>query len=262
MSGNKGLEWTFDTAATVYDKMRPGYVDALYQEIFDYIPMNAACKAVEVGIGTGQATGPILATGCELTAVEYGESLAQKCKAKFRDYPTFSVITGKFEDADLPKDSYDLVFSATAFHWIPEEAGYQKVYAILKHGGAFARFANHPYPGKDEPSLREEIDRLYAIYHHSAKKKTLTEYSEERAQELAAIASKYGFSDIRHAMFNRIRTFTAQEYVALLATYSDNIALAEPVRTAFFTKIEDAINKHGGQINIHDTIDLQLARKA
>lgn len=261
MPSNKGLEWTFDTATTVYDKMRPGYVDALYREILDYIPINASCKAVEVGIGTGQATTPILATGCELTAVEYGESLAEKCRIKFKDYPTFSVITGKFEDAALEEDSYDLVFSATAFHWIPEEEGYQKVYAILKHGGAFARFANHPYPGKDNPPLREEIDGLYAIYHHSDKKKTLKEYSEEQAQELAAIASKYGFADVRHAMFYRTRTFTAKEYVALLATYSDNIALDEPVRMEFFSKIEEAINKHGGEINIHDTIDLQLARK-
>ena len=261
MPSSKGLEWTFDTATTVYDKMRPGYVDALYQEIFDYIPMNAACKAVEVGIGTGQATPPILATGCELTAVEYGESLAQKCRIKFKDYPAFSVITGKFEDAALKKDSYDLVFSATAFHWIPEEEGYQKVYAILKHGGAFARFANHPYPGKDNPSLREEIDKLYTIYHHSDKKNVFKEYGEAQAQKLAAIASKYGFADIRHAMFYRIRTFTAEEYIALLATYSDNIALDEPVRKEFFSKIEEVINKHGGEINIHDTIDLQLARK-
>ena len=28
-----------------------------------------------------------------------------------------------------------------------------------------------------------------------------------------------------------------------------------------FTKIEEAILKHGGSINIYDTIDLQLARK-
>ena len=29
----------------------------------------------------------------------------------------------------------------------------------------------------------------------------------------------------------------------------------------FFSKIEEAINKHGGTITIYDTIDLQLARK-
>ena len=34
----KGLEWTFDTAAEVYEKMRPGYVEELYRDIFQYIP--------------------------------------------------------------------------------------------------------------------------------------------------------------------------------------------------------------------------------
>ena len=29
----KGLEWTFDTAAEVYEKMRPGYVEELYRDI-------------------------------------------------------------------------------------------------------------------------------------------------------------------------------------------------------------------------------------
>ena len=76
------------------------------------------------------------------------------------------------------------------------------------------------------------------------------------------IASKYGFMDIRCALFYRIRAFTAKEYTALLATYSDNIALENSVRTEFFSKMEEAINKHGGEIQIHDTMDLQLARKA
>ena len=47
----------------------------------------------------------------------------------------------------------------------------------------------------------------------------------------------------------------------LLGTYSDHIAIEEKIRTEFFSKIEDVINRHGGEITIYDTIDLQLARK-
>jgi 16S rRNA A1518/A1519 N6-dimethyltransferase RsmA/KsgA/DIM1 with predicted DNA glycosylase/AP lyase activity len=49
---------------------------------------------VEVGIGGGQATPPVLKTGCTLTAVEYGDQLAQLCREKFSDYSRFSVISG------------------------------------------------------------------------------------------------------------------------------------------------------------------------
>lgn len=52
----KGLEGTFDTVASTYEKMRPGYVDELYQTIFDYIPVNELSHVIEVGIGGGQAT--------------------------------------------------------------------------------------------------------------------------------------------------------------------------------------------------------------
>lgn len=39
----KGLEWTFDTAAEVYEKMRPGYVEELYRDIFNiFLSMNRA----------------------------------------------------------------------------------------------------------------------------------------------------------------------------------------------------------------------------
>ena len=75
------------------------------------------------------------------------------------------------------------------------------------------------------------------------------------------IAEAYGFTDIQYALFHRQRIFSAGEYVELLGTYSDHIAMEETVRTTFFTKIEKAILKHGGFITLHDTIDLQLARK-
>lgn len=260
----KGLEWTFDTVASTYEKLRPGYVEELYEKIFAYIPINASGKAVEVGIGGGQATLPILKSGCSVTAVEYGEHFSALCRQKFVDYPNFSVITGKFEDIDFEPDSYDLVFSASAFHWVPEEIGYTKVFTMLKNGGAFARFANHPHPDKEKPALTEEIDRLYDVYYyqvHERKQPLLEEYGEEQAKQRAEIAKKYGFEDICYHLFYRERIFSAKEYTALLGTYSDHIVIEENIRKEFFAKIEDAINKHSGSITIYDTIDLELARK-
>lgn len=260
----KGLEWTFDTVASTYEKFRPGYVEELYQTIFDYIPINEVSKVVEVGIGGGQATLPILRTGCELTAVECGAHFSELCREKFKDYPKFSVITSKFEDAVFEGNSYDLVFSASAFHWIPEEIGYSQVFSMLKSGGIFARFANHPFRGRGNPALIEEIDRIYGRYYykfHNRKQETPIEYNEEQAMKRALIAEKYGFTDIQYALFQRTRTFSAKEYSALLGTYSDHIAMEEAIRTEFFSKIEEAINNHGGMITIYDTIDLQLARK-
>ena len=259
-----GLGWTFDTVADTYAKLRPGYVEALYQDVFAYCPLDGAARAVEVGIGGGQATEPVLRTGCSVTAVEPGEHFCALCKEKFAAYPGFDVITGNFEDVTFPDNSCDLVYSASAFHWVPEEIGYRKVYAMLKSGGAFARFANHPWRDKGNPALAAALDEAYAQYYHTYYRsvpRLEDEYTEAQALRRAEIAGKYGFTDIQYRLYRRTRVFTASEYIQLLGTYSDHISLPEEVRLPFFRAVEDAINAHGGSITIYDTIDLQLARK-
>lgn len=54
---------------------------------------------------------------------------------------------------------------------------------------------------------------------------------------------------------------SAEQYVEVLGTYSDHIAIEQSIRDNFFDEIKDTINKHGGSIIIYDTIDLQLSRK-
>ncbi len=83
---------------------------------------------VEIGSGSGKATASILKTVCRLTAVEYGKNFSELLKNKFKKYKNFSVITGKFEDTVFEDKAFDLVFSASAFHWIPEILGIAKYF--------------------------------------------------------------------------------------------------------------------------------------
>lgn len=264
MDYRKELNYTFDTAVSLYDRMRPGYVDELYGAVFEYVRIGEDSRVLEVGSGSGQATLPVLKTGCALTAVEYGENFSQMLKEKFRDYGKFNVVTGKFEDVPLEENAYDLVFSATAFHWVPEDIGYPKVLSVLKEGGAFARFANRPRISEQMPELAADINVIYGEYYnknYDIKPGTAKWFTEDKAREISQIPAKYGFTDIKYHLFHRERVFTAEEYTQLLGTYSDHIAIEESVRKAFFAEIEKAIDRHGGKITISDTLDLELARK-
>lgn len=259
MPVNKGLEWTFNTEAQKYEKIRPDYILELYQDIFHYIPIDQSSTVVEIGIGGGQATLPFLKTGCKLIAVEYGENLAVLCQHKFKDFSNFSIHIGKFENFTYENDSCDLIYSASAFHWIPEKIGYKKVFEMLKSGGVFARFANHPYKDISRDELWQAIQQLYAFYLPNSP--APNQYGESNAKEYADIARKYGFHDICYKLYHRTRTFTSREYTLLLGTYSDHIAMEKNARKRFFLEIEKTIDNYGGQITIYDTIDLQLARK-
>ncbi len=254
-----GLEWTFNTIASEYDKWNPTYVPELYQDIFLYKEINQLSNVLEIGIGTGQATEPILKTGCTLKAVEIGDKLAEFTRQKFRDYQTFSVVNIPFQDFVCIENTYDLIYSARAFHWIPEEIGYTKVFKMLKSGGVFARFANHPFKDKGREEIHIALQKIYAKYLPG----TLSdlEYSEEAAKNRADIAKKYGFIDINYKLYHRTRTFNAEEYVSLLGTYSDHIAIEEQTRLKFFAEIQRAIEELGNVITLYDTISLQLARK-
>lgn len=255
----KGLEWTFDTVAKQYEKSRPEYVPELYEDIFKYKQTDKTSHVLEVGIGGGQATLPVLMTGCKVTAVEYGKNFSELCRYKFREFPGFSVVTSKFEDFPYESNSYDLIYSASAFHWIPEETGYPKVFDMLKSGGVFARFANHPYKDKGREKTHQALEKIYEVYMPDSMEGS--EYDEKSAKERAGIAKKYGFEDICYKLYHRTRTFSAREYTDLLGTYSDHLAIEEETRKTFFAEIEHTINQFGGRITIYDTIDLQLARK-
>jgi SAM-dependent methyltransferase len=252
----KGLGWTFDTEA---ERLRPGYVEALYRDIFAYVPLGENSRAVEVGIGGGQATRPILETGCGVVAVEPGANFVALCRRKFQEYPNFAAVEAAFEEYDGGEETCDLVYSASAFHWVPEAVGYPKVWKMLKSGGAFARFANHPYKDKGRPEIDAALQKIYAVYMPGSL--AGAEYGWEDAERRAEAARKYGFTDLQCRLYHRTRTYTAREYVELLGTYSDHIAIEENARKRFFAEIEAAIENLGGKITLYDTIDLQLARK-
>lgn len=259
MSIIKGLETTFNTVYFEYDKWRPTYPKELYKDIFDVKEINPFSNVLEIGIGTGQATLPILETGCSLTAIELGDQLAEFSKEKFKKYDKFIIRNMAFQDFEYPSNSFDLIFTASAFHWIPEEIGYTKVFDMLKSGGIFARFANHPYKDKGRNEIHLAFEKIYARYMPGSLADD--EYNEENAKSRADIAYKYGFTDISYKLYHRTRTFTADEYTMLLGTYSDHIAIEETIRMKFFDGIRQVIYDNGGIITIYDTIDLQIARK-
>ena len=255
------LRLTFNEVPADYDRWRPTYMSELYADIFEYAGVDQESRALEVGIGTGQATLPFLKAGCHVTAIELGREMAAFSTAKFAEYPNFHVLNMAFEDYECPDSSYDLVYSASAFHWIPEEVGYPKVFRLLKNGGTFARFANHPFMDKGNEPLNLAIQELYAKYMSRQSLKEPVEYGEISAKERSDISKNYGFIDQTYRLYHRVRAFDAEGYVALIKTYSDHRALGAEKLEAFTDKIKETINRFGGTMNIYDAIDMQLAKK-
>lgn len=252
------FETTFDNAAEDYERIRPAYLPAIFDDILCYQPLNGGSSALEIGMGTGLATKPFLETGCRVVGIEPGQNLAEIALEKYREYPRLSVCTKTLQDYVCPDESFDLVYAATAFHWIPEEYGYPRVYGLLKDGGAFARFRYHAGPDQKRPALTEEIQRLYRK--HMQREKP-AEFSDADAKAIADLAGKYGFTETQYRLYHTQKDFTVDEYLALLRTYPDHMKLPESHRNRLFEGVQHAIEQNGGLMTVYYTMDLELARK-
>lgn len=252
------FEKTFDNATMDYDQSRPAYPEELYQDIFQYKPVTKNNYVLEIGLGTGKASPPILATGCNFIGIEPGEKLTALAKEKLQKFDNFSCQNHTLQEYECPEHSFDLIYAATAFHWIPEEYGYKRVFNLLKKGGVFARFAYHAGCDKERKELTEQIQSFYQKCMPRDKYK---EFSETDAERLSKLAEKYGFINTRYFLYHVTKDFTADEYMALLRTYPDHMSLDEEKRRLLFDGIHSAISQNGGIITVYYTMDLELAEK-
>ena len=252
------LRETFNEDAVSYDRYRPNYPPELFRDIFAYSDVGRDSSLVEIGVGTGKATTPFLEAGCQVRGVELGDKLSAFAAEKFRAYENFAIHCGDFMEFPLEDASVDLVYSATAFHWLPQEAAYGKIRSCLKPGGTLAIFRIHAFPNRmNDPTNaanRQVYDRL------RPNDRRIVEFSEDDCAPTLKALRAQGFRDVEARLYRRVRPLLTEAYIGLLGPYSGR-AVPEPgLKRRFEEEMRDAIDAAGGFINIYDTVALYLAR--
>ena len=243
----------YDTIPEKFDKWRPRYCDGLFADIIEYTKLDPGKSVLEIGPGTGQATEPILKTGCSYLAIELGENLSEYTKKKFVSYDNFHIINADFEKYDFGKGIFDLVYSAAAIQWIPENVGFPKVNEVLKSGGSFAMMMTHTDEKSANVDLYNAIQEVYKKYFVPEEKYTCKlDYNN---------VLNYGFTDFERRTYKDTRIFTAEEYVSYIGTHCEHITLQEPYKTLFYDGIRNAVLSFGDKITLLDNIILYLVRK-
>jgi ubiquinone/menaquinone biosynthesis C-methylase UbiE len=255
-------KYLFDKAVLNYEKRRPNYGTELFKDVIKYAEISMDKSLLEVGCGTGQATEHFLKTNCKVTAVELGENLASYTKEKFKNYDNLNIIRSPFEDYDCEDNKFDMLYSATAFHWIPDEIGYKKAYRIIKSGGTIALFWNRPFLNDKNNPLHQKIQSIYRkLLPHWSYRAARNEDKESAYSRIKNNIEQNGFTDIEFKLYHNTRKMTGVEYIELLSTYSDHIALENSIQSILFNDIRTAIEEFGNEIIINDTVDLYLAKK-
>jgi len=244
----------FDTIPEAFDKYRPHYSPELFTELISYGQIGPKKTVLELGPGTGQATDPILNTGCDYHAIELGKHLAAKMREKYGQRDNFHIVNDDFVTHDFGVQRFDLIYSARTIQWIPENVAFSKTFELLKPGGILAMINLNSEYKTPNPHLFEEIQKVY-----SAHFRPVTQYQHRNFGYQNVV--NYGFTDYERREYYGRRKLDAQGYVNLVSTHSDHITIPEPHRTPFFEGLRQAVLNAGNVLEYRDTHILMLCRK-
>ncbi|GAA1942638.1 class I SAM-dependent methyltransferase [Microbacterium deminutum] len=234
----------FDADAAGYESARPPYPDALWACLHELGALRPGLRALDLGAGSGQATGPLLEAGLTVTAVEPGVHLAARLSERF---PEAVVLVSRAEDAVLPTGSFDVVVAATSIHWMDLAVVLPKVRAALVDRGLLLVWANeYGDPSVPRTPFRERVETI-------VRARAPLPPDDRQALDPPRWAETFTrgghFRVVRQELFRWAIDLDAAQVRALFATFS-NWTADEANEAA------DAVCSLGGTVHEHYTTPL------
>jgi SAM-dependent methyltransferase len=257
------LKATFETVADRYDDARPDYPGALYDDLISAADLASGARLLEVGSGTGKATRPLAERGFSITGLEPGPRLAAVARRRLAHFPQVRVIESTFEDWQPgPAERFDLVFAATAWHWIDPAVGYRLAWQALRPEGHLATWsAGHVLPSDGDQFFRE-IQNAYDEIGEGVPPGTEFPAPGRIPTIRDHIDGSGFFRVIATSEFIWERSYTAEEYIALLGTFSGHIDMTQWQRDRLYTEVRRLLAaRSDGRLRRHWGAVLHVARR-
>jgi SAM-dependent methyltransferase len=257
------LRTTFDSAAGSYHRARPEYPDELYNQLVDLAELGAGGRLLEIGCGTGKATLALARRGFAVTCIELGAELAAAARRNLAAFPDSRVVHAAFESWEPPAEAaFDLVFAATAWHWIDPAIKYRKAWELLRPGGYLAFWsATHVIPDGGDPFF-PQIQDVYDEIGEGLPDDWVFLRPGELPDDRAEIEASGLFDDVRIRHFDWEISYGADGYIALLDTFSGHIAMQPWQRDRLYSEIRRRMAaRPDGRMRRHWGAVLHVARR-
>lgn len=253
----------FGADAENYHRARPAYPAAVWSALRERAGLGPQIDILEIGAGTGLATGPLLAERPHrLTAVEPDGRLAAFLRAEHVD-ARLELIVSRFEIADLPVEAFDLVVSATAFHWLDAVPALNRIATLVRPGGHVALWWNVFGDDERPDPFHEATAHLFAGTATAADQPTKRppEHALDVQRRLTDFSTSGWIAD--QPQFERwTLTLDAAGVRALYATFSNVSALDEGPRNRLLDRLaEIAADRFGGRVDRNMTTAIYTARR-
>jgi len=256
MEFDRSAKVAFNDVANDYDCYRPSYPDEAITAMVALSEIGPKSRLLEVGCGTGQATGPLAARGFEIDAVELGPNLAAVAIRKLALWPRVRVMVGAYEDYEPLAGDYDLIYSAQAFHWVDPSVRLQKSARLLRQKGCLALLYN--FTPRVDGALAVLSDRLQKLDGNPVGTPHMSRDIDRWRVELSASGL---FGNIAIYEYPWSRSYNAEAYQGLYRTYSDFQGLSTDLRAKTAEAIERTVDEAGGTLTRQYVCILIHARK-
>ncbi len=238
----ESLRLTFDTAATLYEAARPTYPEKLFDDLIDLTEIQPSDRLLEIGCATGKATRSFLQRDFSVVCVELGTQLAEQARRNLTGLPV-EIHVAPFETWKADAESFDLIYAATAWHWIAPEIRYRKVHRLLRPDGHLAFWsARHAFPAGFDPFFAE-IQEVYDAIGEGNPGEWPPPPPDQAPDDADEIKASGLFEDVQVRRYVWETNYTADEYIALLDTFSGHIAMEETKRKRLYREIRERITR-------------------
>ncbi|GIG07705.1 methyltransferase domain-containing protein [Catellatospora coxensis] len=239
---------SFDGDASGYQRGRPPYPDAVFQLLADRCELRPGARVLEIGAGTGLATGPLLAAGAHVTAVEPGANLAEVLSA-VHGCDRLHVVVADFETADLT-GGHDLAVAATALHWLDPATSTEKIGKLVRPGGWLAAWWTE-FGDRDRPTeFRDRLDEVYRdLLPGEPGYRQGRSHAFDTDRWRRQLTAGGWFGDVAVEVMTWQQTLTPQAARDLWSTFPNIAELDPDDRESFLSRLATIIEDLGGRVD-------------
>lgn len=250
---------SFDAWASDYDRYRPTYPDALFDEIAARLELPERPEVVDLGAGTGKAALAMAGRGWRVTAVEPGGPMLDVLRAKAKAARlSVATVRGQAEATGLPDASADLTTAAQSFHWFDHVAAVREMGRVVRPGGGIALFWNIR-----DTSASPFMAQYAEMLRRHGVKEDLTSPGRHRDTG-SHIAEAGGFEPSDFFQLRHSRRMSSDEYIGLALTAS-YVRTAEPaVQEQLLDDVRQVVAGHArpdGSVDVPYVVDCEIARR-
>lgn len=254
------LRKTFNEDAERYDRARPRYPVQMFDDLAAS-GVDRGARVLEIGCGTGQATVALAERGYRIVAVELGSEMATVALQNLAGFDSVEVVTAAFEDWPLPDEPFDVVFSATAFHWVDPAVRVSKSADALRPGGLLATVRTEHIAGGSE-AFFVKVQDCYERFDPATPPGLRPQAAADIPEDDRELASSGRFGPASFHRYEWELSYSTAEYLDLLLTYSGHRALPAAQRSGLLNCIAGLIDvNHGGRIVKRYLTELRLAQR-